>query len=254
MTKIVSWNVNGIRAAHRKGLPEIIASLDADVVCLQETKAQIDQLPEDIREIPGYSGHYFSAERKGYSGVVTFSRPEPRSVREGIGIGEFDREGRVLTHEFGDFFLVNCYVPNAQPELARIDFRKEFNDKLKDQLVSLDKKKPVLLCGDLNVAHRPIDLKNPKANERNPGYSIEEREKFEELLQAGFIDTFRHLYPNQVSYTWWSYRFNARQKDIGWRIDYFLISRRGISGVKEVIHHQDIFGSDHCPISIMVDL
>jgi exodeoxyribonuclease-3 len=254
MIKIMSWNVNGIRAAHRKGLLEILARLDADLICLQETKAQVEQLPEDLREIRGYSSYFYSAERKGYSGVATFSRPKPRLVREGIGVGDFDREGRVLTHEFDDYFLVNCYVPNAQPELARIDFRKEFNDKLKGHLVSLDKEKPVILCGDLNVAHRPIDLKNPKANERNPGYSIEEREKFDELLQAGFVDTFRHLYPEKVSYTWWSYRFNARQKDIGWRIDYFLISRQKVSAVTEVIHHQDIFGSDHCPISLRVDL
>jgi len=251
--KILSWNVNGIRAAHKKGLLKVIRELDADWVCLQETKAQIEQLPGDLRNIPGYHGHFFSARRRGYSGVATFCRSRPGSIREGMGVENFDLEGRVLTHDFPEFSLINCYVPNAQPELARIDYRQAFNDVLRDYARSLARNRTVVICGDLNVAHRPIDLKNPRANEKNPGYSIQERTKFEELLADGFIDTFRHLYPDRVSYTWWSYRFNARQKDIGWRIDYFLISRGGISRVKDVIHHQEIMGSDHCPLTLVLE-
>lgn len=247
-TKMVSWNVNGLRAAHKKGFLKTLKKLDCDIFCIQETKANPGQLPEDLVDPGEYRGLFYSAERKGYSGVAAYSRLPVLSESRGLNEPRFDTEGRVLTLEYPEFFLVNCYVPNAQPDLKRIEYREAFNDRLKEHLLELEEEKPVILCGDLNVAHNPIDLKNPSRNEQNPGYSIRERRKFTDLLDAGFVDIFRHCYPDKVSYTWWSYRFWAREKDIGWRIDYFILSPRLLAHVKDTGHHHHVFGSDHCPV------
>lgn len=247
---MISWNVNGLRAVLQKKALDAVWALQPDVLCLQETKAQPEQIPEAERYPEGYHSFYHSAERKGYSGVAIYTRSEPAALIEGVGHAELDREGRTLTAEYDDFFLINCYVPNAQPELARIEARMAFNDALKDFMLRLEEKKPVILCGDLNVAHQAIDLKHPKANERNPGYSIEERMKFSELLQAGFVDIFRQMYPQRVAYTWWSFRMQARQKNVGWRIDYFVLSPRISPRVADVRIHDQIMGSDHCPVEL----
>jgi exodeoxyribonuclease-3 len=248
--KLVSWNVNGFRAVLGKGFAEIFDNFDADIFCLQETKMQPGQAefsPE------GYHQYWNSAVKKGYSGTAVFTRVEPLSVVFGIGEKHLD-EGRVITLEFEEFYFVCAYVPNAQDELKRIDYRMEFEDDMRAYLSSLDEKKPVIYTGDLNVAHNEIDLKNPKTNVGNPGFSYEERGKFGELLDAGFADTFRTLYPDEVKYSWWSYRFQAREKNIGWRIDYFVTSARLMEKVRESAIHTDVFGSDHCPVSLEIEL
>ena len=248
--KLVSWNVNGFRAVLTKGFADSFALLDADIFALQETKMQPDQTdfsPE------GYHVYFHSAEKKGYSGTAVFTRKEPLSVTYGIH-GEWLDEGRVITLEFEDFYFVCAYVPNAQDELKRIEYRVAFEDAMRAYLCELDASKGVIYTGDLNVAHNPIDLKNPKPNEGKAGYSIEERTKFGELLDAGFIDTFRTLYPDTVKYSWWSYRFRARENNAGWRIDYFLVSARLRDRLAEAEIHNEIFGSDHCPVSLTVNL
>ncbi len=248
--KLVSWNVNGFRAVLNKGFAETFAALDADVFALQETKmqpGQADFSPE------GYHSYFFSAEKKGYSGTAVFSRREPLSVVYGVA-GKHTDEGRVITLEYDEFYFVCAYVPNAQDGLKRLGYRMEFEDDMRAYLCALDEKKPVIYTGDLNVAHREIDLKNPKTNEHNPGYSPEERAKMTELLASGFVDTFRALHPDEVKYSWWSYRFSAREKNVGWRIDYFLVSERLLPCVKDAQIHNEIMGSDHCPVSILLSL
>ena len=247
--KLVSWNVNGFRAVLGKGFSEIFDSFDADIFCLQETKMQPGQAefsPE------GYHQYWNSAEKKGYSGTAVFTKVEPLSVVFGIGEKHLD-EGRVITLEFEEFYFVCAYVPNAQDGLKRIDYRMEFEDDMREYLSSLDECKPVIYTGDLNVAHNEIDLKNPKTNIGNPGFSYEERGKFGELLSAGFADTFRELYPEEEKYSWWSYRFQARAKNVGWRIDYSVTSKRLIEKVQDSKIHTDIFGSDHCPVSLEIE-
>lgn len=250
--KLISWNVNGLRAAVTKGFMESFNELDADIFCLQETKLQ----PEQISlELPGYEQYWNSAVKKGYSGTAVFTRIKPLSVTNGIGIEEHDQEGRVITAEYDNFYLVCCYTPNSQRELARLEYRMAWEDAFRNYLLELDKKKPVILCGDLNVAHQEIDLKNPKTNRKNAGFSDEERAKMTELLGAGFTDTFRHLYPGAIEeYSWWSYMGKARERNTGWRIDYFITSKRLDDKIQEAKIHQQIFGSDHCPVELDIDL
>ena len=250
MTKLISWNVNGLRACEGKGFSEIFRELDADFFCLQETKMQPGQL--DIY-FPGYKSYWNSAEKKGYSGTAIFTRREPLSVRYGMGIDEHDHEGRIITLEMDDFFLVTVYTPNSQDELRRLDYRMRWEDDFLAFLKQLDSQKPVIICGDMNVAHEEIDIKNPKTNRRNAGFTDEEREKFTRLLGAGFTDTFRWKYPEQVTYSWWSYRFQARQKNAGWRIDYFVVSDRLRPRVADAAIHTQIMGSDHCPVELLID-
>lgn len=249
MTKFISWNVNGFRAILKKSFDEIFKDIDADFFCLQETKMQEGQAdfhPE------GYFEYYNYAIKKGYSGTAIFAKKEPLDVKYGID-GKHDDEGRVITLEYEDFYLVCAYVPNAQPALKRIDYRMEYEDDLRNYLISLDSKKPVIYCGDLNVAHNEIDLKNPKSNRGNPGFSDEERGKFSHLLDSGFTDSFRHLYPDKEGiYSWWSYRFNARANNAGWRIDYFVISDRLKDRIEEASILTDIYGSDHCPVCLVL--
>lgn len=250
--KFISWNVNGLRACDGKGFREIFANLDADFFCLQETKMQPGQL--DIA-FDGYQSYWNSAEKKGYSGTAIFTRHEPLRVAYGLGIEEHDKEGRVITLEMDNFFLVTVYTPNSQDELRRLDYRMEWDDAFRDYLKKLDAEKPVVVCGDMNVAHQEIDLKNPKTNRRNAGFTDEEREKFSCLLRDGFTDTFRFFYPDQTDiYSWWSYRFKAREKNTGWRIDYFLVSDRLQPQLTGAKIHTDIYGSDHCPVEVEVDL
>lgn len=250
--KLVSWNVNGLRAAVTKGFMDSFNELDADIFCLQETKLQ----PEQIQlELPGYEQFWNSAVKKGYSGTAVFTRIKPISVTNGIGIEEHDQEGRVITAEYEKFYLVCCYTPNSQRELARLDYRMTWEDAFRNYLLELDAKKPVILCGDLNVAHNEIDLKNPKTNRKNAGFSDEERAKMTELLESGFTDTFRYLYPDAVDeYSWWSYMGKARDRNVGWRIDYFITSKRLDNNIKEARIHQQVFGSDHCPVELDIDL
>lgn len=250
--KLISWNVNGLRAAVTKGFMESFNELDADIFCLQETKLQPDQIS---LELPGYEQYWNSAVKKGYSGTAVFTRVKPLSVANGIGIEEHDQEGRVITAEYDNFYLVCCYTPNSQRELARLDYRMTWEDAFRNYLLELDKKKPVILCGDLNVAHQEIDLKNPKTNRKNAGFSDEERAKMTELLGAGFTDIFRHLYPDAIEeYSWWSYMGKARERNTGWRIDYFITSKRLDDKIQEAKIHQQIFGSDHCPVELVIDL
>lgn len=247
--KFVSWNVNGLRAVYTKGFPEIFASFGADFICLQETKMQEGQLeykPE------GYQVYYNSAVKKGYSGTAVFTRLTPLSVTYGIDLTEHDQEGRVLTLEYDQFYLVNVYTPNSQEELRRLTCRMIWEDEFRLFLMRLDQKKGIIVCGDLNVAHEEIDIKNPKTNRQNPGFTDQEREKMTRLLKSGFIDTYRALYPTRIQYSWWSYRMNARAKGVGWRIDYFLISERLKLALKTATIHDDIVGSDHCPVSIEI--
>ena len=248
--KFISWNVNGFRAVLTKGFDEIFDFLDADFFCLQETKMQPGQA-EFVRE--SYKDYWFSAEKKGYSGTAVFAKNEPISVSYGL-CGEHMDEGRVITLEYEGFYLVCAYVPNAQDGLKRIDYRTQFEDDMRRYLVSLDEKKPVIYCGDLNVARTPMDLKNPKTNEGNAGYSPEERAKMEELLASGFTDSFRYLHPDEVKYSWWSYRFKAREKNAGWRIDYFIVSNRIAPKIKAAEILTDIFGSDHCPVLLEIEI
>ena len=251
MTKFVSWNVNGLRACVGKGFEKAFNELNADFFCLQETKMQEGQL--DL-QFPGYQSFWNYAEKKGYSGTAIFSRQEPLSVRYGMGIEQHDHEGRVITIETKQFFLVTVYTPNSQDGLKRLDYRMTWEDDFRNYLLKLDAEKPVIVCGDLNVAHREIDLKNPSTNRRNAGFTDEEREKMTTLLNAGFTDTFRFFYPDQEGiYSWWSYRFQARQKNAGWRIDYFLTSQRIDNKLKSAHIHTDIFGSDHCPVSLVIE-
>ena len=248
--KFVSWNVNGIRACCEKGFKDIFKELDADFFCLQETKMQAGQL--DL-EFEGYKSYWNYAEKKGYSGTAIFSKHEPLNVSYGLGIEEHDHEGRVITLEMPEFFLVTVYVPNSQDELRRLDYRMQWEDAFRSYIMKLDIQKPVIICGDLNVAHKEIDLKNPKSNRRNAGFTDEEREKFSTLLDAGFTDTFRYFNPDMENiYSWWSYRFQARQKNAGWRIDYFLVSKRLEEQLTGASIHTDIFGSDHCPVEVNV--
>lgn len=250
--KLISWNVNGLRAAVTKGFMESFNELDADIFCLQETKLQPDQIS---LELPGYEQYWNSAVKKGYSGTAVFTRIKPLSVTNGIGIEEHDQEGRVITAEYENFYLVCCYTPNSQRELARLGYRMTWEDAFRNYLLELDKKKPVILCGDLNVAHQEIDLKNPKTNRKNAGFSDEERAKMTELLGAGFTDTFRQLYPDAIEeYSWWSYMGKARERNTGWRIDYFITSKRLDDKIQEAKIHQQIFGSDHCPVELDIDL
>lgn len=250
--KLISWNVNGLRAAVTKGFLESFNELDADIFCLQETKLQPDQIS---LELPGYEQYWNSAVKKGYSGTAVFTRIKPLSVTNGIGIEEHDQEGRVITAEYENFYLVCCYTPNSQRELARLEYRMTWEDAFRNYLLELDKKKPVILCGDLNVAHQEIDLKNPKTNRKNAGFSDEERAKMTELLESGFTDTFRHLYPDAIEeYSWWSYMGKARERNTGWRIDYFITSKRLDDKIQEAKIHQQIFGSDHCPVELVIDL
>ncbi|WP_295993053.1 exodeoxyribonuclease III [uncultured Veillonella sp.] len=250
--KLISWNVNGLRAAVTKGFIESFNELDADIFCLQETKLQPDQIS---LELPGYEQYWNSAVKKGYSGTAVFTRIKPLSVTNGIGIEEHDQEGRVITAEYENFYLVCCYTPNSQRELARLEYRMTWEDAFRNYLLELDKKKPVILCGDLNVAHQEIDLKNPKTNRKNAGFSDEERAKMTDLLDAGFTDTFRHLYPDAIEeYSWWSYMGKARERNTGWRIDYFITSKRLDDKIQEAKIHQQVFGSDHCPVELDIDL
>ena len=251
MMRFVSWNVNGLRACTGKGFCESFNKLDADFFCLQETKMQQGQL--DI-EFAGYDSYWNYAEKKGYSGTAVFAKHKPLNVTYGIGVEEHDREGRVITLEMDNFFLVTVYTPNSQDGLKRLEYRMRWEDDFRTYLKNLDAVKPVVVCGDLNVAHEEIDLKNPRTNRKNAGFTDEEREKFSVLLADGFIDTFRWLHPQQVTYSWWSYRFKAREKNAGWRIDYFLTSQRLRDNIGVAEIHTDIMGSDHCPLELILDL
>ena len=247
--KFVSWNVNGLRACQGKGFSQVFSHLDADFFCLQETKMQAGQLDLCFE---GYESYWNYAEKKGYSGTAIYTRHKPLAVALGIGVEEHDHEGRVITLEMADFYLVCCYTPNSQDGLKRLDYRMTWEDHFRNYLVRLDSHKPVILCGDLNVAHEEIDIKNPKTNRHNAGFTDEERQKFSELLASGFADTFRTLYPDRVEYSWWSYRFQARQKNAGWRIDYFVVSNRLMPQVADARIHTDILGSDHCPVELLM--
>lgn len=249
--KFVSWNVNGLRACATKGFEDSFKALDADFFCLQETKMQAGQL--DL-QFPGYQSYWNYAEKKGYSGTAIYSRHQPLNVTYGLGIEEHDHEGRVITLEFGHFFLVTVYTPNSQDGLRRLDYRMTWEEAFYQYLHKLDEHKPVIVCGDLNVAHQEIDLKNPKTNRQNAGFTDQEREKMTFLLQNGFTDSFRLLHPDEVKYSWWSYRFKAREKNAGWRIDYFLVSDRLRDKVTAAEIHNEIMGSDHCPVSLQLDI
>lgn len=251
MTKLISWNVNGLRACEGKGFSDAFKQLDADYFCLQESKMQHGQLDLNF---DGYESYWNYAEKKGYSGTAIFTRHTPLSVTYGIGIDEHDHEGRVITLETANFYLVTVYTPNSQDGLRRLDYRMKWEDDFRAYLLSLDAKKPVIVCGDMNVAHEEIDLKNPKTNRRNAGFTDEERQKFTQLLDSGFTDTFRHLYPEQITYSWWSYRFRAREKNAGWRIDYFVTSNRLNEHINDAKIHTEIFGSDHCPVELDIDV
>ena len=252
MIKLISWNVNGLRACCDKGFRDIFTQLDADFFCLQETKTQEGQLDLSFE---GYTSYWNYAEKKGYSGTAIFTKHQPLQVTYGLGIDEHDHEGRVITLEMEKFFLVTVYTPNSQDGLKRLDYRMTWDDDFRAYLQKLDQSKPVLVCGDLNVAHKEIDLKNPKTNRMNAGFTDQEREKFQLLLDAGFIDTFRYFYPEQTNiYSWWSYRFKAREKNAGWRIDYFLASASLADKLKEAKIHTEIFGSDHCPVEVTVEI
>ena len=248
--KLISWNVNGLRACVGKGFEESFGQLDADFFCLQETKMQQGQL--DL-QVEGYTSYWNYAEKKGYSGTAVYTRHTPLSVSYGIGVDEHDHEGRVITLEMDDFYLVTVYTPNSQDGLRRLDYRMAWEDAFLAYLQALDAKKPVVVCGDMNVAHQEIDLKNPKTNRRNAGFTDEERDKFSHLLESGFTDTFRLLHPDEIKYSWWSYRFKAREKNAGWRIDYFLVSDRlaDRAGAAEI--HNEIMGSDHCPVELVLE-
>ena len=247
--KIVSWNVAGYRSAHKKGFVESINSLNADIICLQEVKC----IESEIPYIPlGFEMYLNPAKRKGYSGVLVFTKIKPLNVTFGLGIEEHDEECRVITMEYDNFYLICCYTPNSKKELERLDYRMTWEDDMRAYMKRLEENKPVILCGDLNVAHTEIDIKNAKSNERSAGFTIEERNKFTELLDSGFIDTFRYFYPNEIKYSWWSYMFKAREKNAGWRLDYFVVSESFINNIEDSQIHNEIFGSDHCPISLTI--
>ena len=250
--KLISWNVNGIRACLNKGFEEFFNKIDADIFCIQETKCQKEQVELEFKN---YSSYWNSAEKKGYSGTAIFTKKEPINVTYGIGIEEHDKEGRIITLEFEKFYLVNNYTPNSKRELERLDYRQIWEDEIRKYLLKLNEKKPVIMCGDLNVAHKEIDLKNPKQNRRNAGFTDEERNKMTELLNSGFTDSFRCLYPEEENrYTWWSYMGHAREKNIGWRIDYFITSKDIANKIKEAKIYEEILGSDHCPVELEIDI
>ena len=250
--KLVSWNVNGIRACLNKGFDNFFKEVDADVFCIQETKCQEGQVE---LEYDGYESFWNSAEKKGYSGTAIFTKMKPLSVKYGIGIEEHDKEGRVITLEFDKFYMVDIYTPNSKRELERLDYRQIWEDEIRKYLLKLNETKPVIMCGDLNVAHKEIDLKNPKTNTHNAGFTIEERNKMTELLDAGFVDTFRYLYPDKTDcYSWWSYMRKAREKNVGWRIDYFIVSESIKDKIKEASIYSEVMGSDHCPVGLEIEL
>ena len=250
--KLISWNVNGLRAVMGKGFDESIAALDADVICLQETKVQAGQAEVTL---PGYHQYWNYAEKKGYSGTAIFTRREPQGVRYGMDLPEHDGEGRVITLDMGNFYLLTVYTPNSQRELTRLDYRMAWEDAFRAYVLGLEKDKPVILCGDMNVAHQPIDLKNPKTNVNNAGFTQQERDKMTLLLESGYIDTFRHFHPEETgAYSWWSYMYHAREKNAGWRIDYFLASRRLEDKLVSACIHPEIMGSDHCPVELVAEV
>lgn len=252
MKKLISWNVNGLRACVKKGFLEYFKEIDADIFCIQESKLQEGQIDLDLE---GYKCYWNYAEKKGYSGTAVFTKEEPINVKLGLGIEEHNNEGRVITLEYKDFYLVNVYTPNSKQGLLRLDYRMVWEDVFKDYLKELEKSKPVIVCGDLNVAHNEIDLKNPKSNRKNAGFTDEERGKIGELLESGFIDTYRYFYPDkEEAYSWWSYRFNARENNAGWRIDYFLVSKSLKDKLKDAQIHMEITGSDHCPVELKIEL
>ena len=250
--KLISWNVNGIRACINKGFKEFFEKEQADIFCVQETKCQ----PEQVElEFKGYKSYWNSAQKKGYSGTAIFTKKEPISVKYGIGKEEHDKEGRVITLEYEKFYIVTIYTPNSKRELERLSYRQVWEDEIRNYLLNLNKSKPVIMCGDLNVAHKEIDLKNPKTNRRNAGFTDEEREKMTKLLEAGFTDTFRYLYPDKENeYSWWSYMGRAREKNVGWRIDYFIVSKQIENKIKEAKIYQEILGSDHCPVGLEIEI
>ena len=250
--KLISWNVNGLRAVLKKGFEDFFYEVDSDIFCIQETKMQEGQI--ENFELKGYQQYWNSAVKKGYSGTAIFTKKEPISVRYGIGIEKHDQEGRVITLEFEKFYLVNIYVPNSKRELERLDYRMIWEDEIRNYLTKLNEKKPVIMCGDLNVAHQEIDLKNPKTNRRNAGFTDEERNKMTELLKAHFTDSFRFVYPEKIAYSWWSYMGNAREKNIGWRIDYFIVSDDMKEKIKDAYIYDQIYGSDHCPVGLEIEL
>lgn len=246
--KLITWNVNGLRACMNKGFADFMTAAGADIVCVQETKMQREQASFDF---PGYHEYWNSAVKKGYSGTAVFSKTEPLSVTYGLGQEEYDQEGRVITAEYPDFYLVNVYTPNSQRGLTRLEYRMQWEDVFQDYCAGLARKKPVIVCGDLNVAAQPIDLKNPDSNHKNAGFTDEERAKFQQFLDHGFVDSFRSLYPDKEgAYTWWSYMFKARERNAGWRIDYFLVSQNGKDRIQDVIIHNEVMGSDHCPVEL----
>ena len=250
--KFISWNVNGLRASVNKGFLDFVHNIDSDFFCVQETKLQEDQIELDL---PGYEQYWNSAKKKGYSGTAIFTKHEPLSVVYGIGAEDHDQEGRMITLEYDSFFLTNVYTPNSQRGLARLDYRMTWDDAFREFVSDLSNQKPVIICGDLNVAHKEIDLKNPSTNRKNAGFTDEERSKFSELLEAGFIDTYRHFYPDKTdAYTWWSYFSNARERNIGWRIDYFLVSEALEAKLVDALIHDQIRGSDHCPVELLITL
>ena len=251
--KLVSWNVNGIRAIEKKGFHKSLKELNPDILALQEIKVEAGKLEKSLTEIDGYTAYWHSAIKKGYSGVALYCRNQPLNVYYGLGNEEFDCEGRVIIAEYKDFYLINCYFPNAQAKIKRIDYRLAFGDELLKYIEQLDSSKAIIICGDYNVAHNEIDLANPKANIGKPGFSDEERAWFNKFLSTGFVDTFRHFYPNKLhEYTWWSYRTNARVRNVGWRIDYFCINQKKLTMVKDAIIYNEILGSDHCPVAIQL--
>ena len=254
--ELISWNVNGLRAVINKGFKDFFNNIDADVFCIQETKMQEEQIDNNINEIfKEYNTYWNSAEKKGYSGTAVFSKVKPLNVTYGIGVPEHDKEGRIITLEFDKFYLVNCYTPNSKRELERLDYRMIWEDEIRKYLLQLNTIKPVVMCGDLNVAHEEIDLKNPKTNRKNAGFTDEERNKMTELLNAGFTDTFRYLYPDKTDcYSWWSYMFHAREKNAGWRIDYFIVSNSLKDKIQESYIFSDVMGSDHCPVGLDLKL
>ena len=250
--KLISWNVNGIRACVNKGFKDFFKEINADIFCIQETKCQIDQIE---LEFEGYKSFWNSAEKKGYSGPAIYTKEKPISVKYGIGIEQHDKEGRVITLEFKNFFMVNIYTPNSKRGLERLEYRQVWEEEIRKYLLDLNKIKPVIMCGDLNVAHNEIDLKNPKTNRRNAGFTDEEREKMTQLLESGFTDSFRYLYPDKKeAYSWWSYMGRAREKNVGWRIDYFIVSKNIENKIKEAKIHSKIMGSDHCPVELEIDI
>ena len=250
--KLISWNVNGIRACITKGFKDFFNKIDADIFCVQETKCQEGQVE---LEFEGYTSYWNSAEKRGYSGTAIFTKKKPINVKYGIGIEEHDKEGRVITLEFENFYMVDIYTPNSKRELERLEYRMVWENEIRNYLLSLNKTKPVIMCGDLNVAHKEIDLKNPKTNRRNAGFTDEEREKMTELLSAGFIDTFRYLYPDKENaYSWWSYMGRAREKNVGWRIDYFIVSKDIKDRIQEAAIHSEVYGSDHCPVELEIKI